>query len=202
MTASRVDTNWFMGKLADQQLSQRQLAKKMGVDPSAISLMFRGRREMRMTEAAEIANLLSVPVADVLQHAGLQVDGAGVRTVPIVGYIDGEGEVHSDWDREADRIACPSDAPKHTVALQYKTAMSRLELVDGWAVFTTPPQGMNGDAINRLCCVKIRNGITMIRHVRRGYRPGTYNLIAPFGAMSIDNVDVEWATPVIGIRTV
>lgn len=202
MPASKIDTNWFNAKLADLQLSQRQLAKKMGMDPSAISLMFRGRREMRMTEAADIASLIGVPVADVLQHAGLPVAPATVRMVPIVGYIDGEGEVHADWDREADQVAAPSDAPKHTVALQYKTAMSRLELVDGWVVFTTPPSGnIAPEAIGRLCCVKIRNGVTLIRHLRRGYKPGTYNLLAPFGAVSVDNIDVEWATPVLGIRT-
>lgn len=202
MTASRIDTNWFTRQLADAQLSQRQLAKKMGVDPSAISLMFRGRREMRMTEAAEIASLIGVPVADVLQHAGLPMAPASVRSVPIVGYIDGEGEIHADWNREADRVAAPSDAPQRTVALQYKTAMSRLELVDGWVVFTTPPSGsINPDAVGRLCCVNIRNGVTLIRHLRRGYKPRTYNLLAPFGAVSVDNIDVEWATPVLAIRT-
>lgn len=201
MPASRIDTDWFTAKLADRQMSQRQLAKRMGVDPSAVSLMFRGRREMRMTEAAEIANLLGVPVAEVLQHAGLEVDSASNRTCPIVGFIGGEGEVYSDWSRETDRAPCPPDAPKNTVALQYRTTMTRLELVDGWIVFTTPPQGLDPDAVNRLCVVKIRNGVTLVRHLRRGYKPRTYNLIDPFGAVSIDNADVEWATPVVEIRT-
>src|SRR5690606_9931014 len=173
MPASRIDTDWFTAKLADRQMSQRQLAKRMGVDPSAVSLMFRGRREMRMTEAAEIANLLGVPVAEVLQHAGLEVDSAGNRTCPIVGFIDGAGEGAdpSAWRRAVGRPTCPPDPPKNAVALRRGTTGTRPELVDGWIVVTTPPQGLDPEAVNRLCVVKIRTGVTLVRHLRRGYKP-------------------------------
>ncbi len=36
-----IDTEWFRDRLASRKLSQRGLAKAMGVDPSAVSLMFR-----------------------------------------------------------------------------------------------------------------------------------------------------------------
>lgn len=61
-----MDTNWFRDRLADRGLSQRALARIMGLDAAAVSLMLRGRRVMKLTEAAEIARLLGVPAEDVM----------------------------------------------------------------------------------------------------------------------------------------
>ena len=53
-----MDTKWFRDRLADRGLSQRALARQMALDAAAVSLMLRGKREMKLTEAAEIARLL------------------------------------------------------------------------------------------------------------------------------------------------
>lgn len=66
----QIDTGWFQGRLADKRLSQRQLAKRMGLDPAAVSLMLRGKRKMSAAEAADIAVLLGVSADEVLLHAG------------------------------------------------------------------------------------------------------------------------------------
>jgi transcriptional regulator with XRE-family HTH domain len=66
----RIDTRWFQDRLADKQLSQRQLAARLRLDPAAVSLMLRGRRKMSVAEAAEIANYIGVEVDEVLRHAG------------------------------------------------------------------------------------------------------------------------------------
>lgn len=72
-----INTRWFQNGLADVKVSQRRLAKMMGLDPSAVTLMLQGRRAMSAAEAAMIAKVLGVPVADVLRQAG--IDGAGGR---------------------------------------------------------------------------------------------------------------------------
>lgn len=66
-----VNTRWFQNGLADVKVSQRRLAKMMGVDPSAVTLMLKGRRAMSASEAALIAKVLGVPVDDVLREAGI-----------------------------------------------------------------------------------------------------------------------------------
>ena len=76
---SRMDTKWFRERLAEKGLSQRALARKLGLDQSAISLTFGGRRRMKFEEAAGIARLFSLPVSDVLRHAGMPVDDPNQR---------------------------------------------------------------------------------------------------------------------------
>ena len=72
-----IDTQWFKGLLADRQISQRQLAFKMGMDPASMSLMLRGRRKMNLHDAELMARQLNVRVDEVLFHAGVRGLGPG-----------------------------------------------------------------------------------------------------------------------------
>lgn len=78
-----IDTRWFQTRLADRHVSQRQLAKRLGLDPAAVSLMLHGRRKFTAQEAVEIARVLGVELEAVVTKAGL---GRGVG-----GLLEGSG---------------------------------------------------------------------------------------------------------------
>ena len=80
----RVDTRWFQGLLADKKISQRRLAKTIGMDPAAVSLMFHGKRKMSAAEAAAIGKVLSVDVQEVITRAGIVVPPSTGRGAPAV----------------------------------------------------------------------------------------------------------------------
>lgn len=194
-----IDGRWFTSAMADRQISQRQMAKLMGVDPASIHRLLTGKRPMRMDEAAQIAHLLSLPVADVLEHAGVKLQ-EGQRMVPIIGYVDGQGEAHLSRDEDAEQIQAPQDLPARAVAVQMRTAASALDSMDGWTLFTTLPDGVSPDAVGRLCLVGLKgNGVTLLRFVRRGYQKGRYNLVHP-GLGDLNDAPLDWATPVLHIR--
>lgn len=77
INAAEANARWFQNLLADKRLSQRQLAKRMGLDPAAVSLMIHGKRKMSAVEASELARQLGVTVDEVLLHAG------STPTVPV-----------------------------------------------------------------------------------------------------------------------
>ena len=62
-----VDTRWFQDRVRDADLSQSRLAKLLGIDKSALSHMFNNKRAMKMAEATRIAEVLSLPLDDVLE---------------------------------------------------------------------------------------------------------------------------------------
>lgn len=75
-----IDTRWFTRKISASPFrSQRRLARMMRgrrgrpLDPAALSLALRGKRDIRLAEVDQLAKLLRVPVADVLQRCGLRV---------------------------------------------------------------------------------------------------------------------------------
>lgn len=72
-----IDTQWFRGVLADRQISQRQLAFKMEMDPASMSLMFRGKRRMKFEDAEKLSKFLRVRVDEILYHAGVRGLGPG-----------------------------------------------------------------------------------------------------------------------------
>ena len=72
-----IDTQWFHGVLAARQISQRQLAFKMEMDPASMSLMFRGKRRMKFEDAEKLSKFLRVRVDEILYHAGVRGLGPG-----------------------------------------------------------------------------------------------------------------------------
>lgn len=83
MNLTKIDNQWFRGRLADRRLSQRQLARLMNLDPSAVSLMLRGKRKASSTEVAEIARLLGVSADDVVVHLGSAPTVPAGRAEPV-----------------------------------------------------------------------------------------------------------------------
>jgi hypothetical protein len=74
------DTEYFrIAILKSRYRSQRQLSRHIigangnPLDPSALSLLLRGKRQMQIHEARQLADLLDLPLADVLIHAGVEV---------------------------------------------------------------------------------------------------------------------------------
>jgi DNA-binding XRE family transcriptional regulator len=191
-----IDTKWFRERLADAGLSQRQLSKKLGLDRSAISLTFSGKRRMRFEEAAEIARLLGLPVAEVLENAGVPIN-EGKQTIPVMGYMDGHGEIHCMHVKQAEQVVPPQAMPEGSAAILCRTAGSPLEYMDGWMIYKEKPR--TEPPIGQFCIVKVKGGIRTLGTIRRGYRKGRWNIIGP--AINADDADLEWASPIVAIRT-
>lgn len=192
-----VDTDWFRDRLAQRQMSQRGLARAMGLDAAAVSLMLRGKREMKLTEAAEIAQLLGVPADEVIAAAGVRISSGGAQ-VSVVGTIDGTGECH--WKPLGKTPHPGAGMPANVSALQCRTAGSDMDHMDGWLLFfqAEAPKGVPADAVGRLSFCKLRKGVVYLAAPHRSYSRGKWDLTGP--AARAQAVDLEWASPVLLIQ--
>jgi transcriptional regulator with XRE-family HTH domain len=196
-----IDTRFFRNLLTDRGISQRGLAKKLGLDAAAVSLMFRGKRRMQMHEAADVARLLGVSLDEVLAHAGIRpprsdADFADLM-IPLVYWMDGNGEMHALDPGE--RIEIKSALPDDVVACQCRTAMSSIEHMDRWLLIFRAPasRGVQPDAVGRYSVMRLQGGVMTAGYLRPGYRTGTY---AVHGPMNLLDAQVEWAAPVLLIQ--
>lgn len=192
-----MDTRWFRDRLADRGMSQRALARHMGLDAAAISLMLRGRRTMKLTEAAEIARLLGVPAEDVIAAAGVRISSGGAQ-VPVVGWIDGQAEMH--WEPAGETVPHPGGhLPANVSAVQCRTASTALAHMDGWMLFADldAARGVPADAIGRLSLCKLAGGVMHLATLARSYTRGRWDLAGP--AADARAVDLEFAVPVLMI---
>ena len=190
-----VDTKWFRDRLADQRLSQRGLARQLGLDSAAVSLMLRGKREMKIAEAAAIARLIGVPADEVMRHAGVQISSKG-EMVLVSAYMDASAEVHA----ESTDMTVPhpgGDLPETLTAIQCRTAGTALDHMDGWVMFANLHMdgSVQADAVGRLSVLRLRDGVMHVAKLTRGSRRGVWNLVSPIG--TIKDAEVEWAKPIL-----
>jgi hypothetical protein len=194
---STINKAWFQEQLARIGMSQRQLAKRINLDPAAVSYMFAGKRGMSMDEAKAIAGELLLPVTEVMRQAGIEVLD-DVRKVPIAGYI-GPGSIVTLLPKGThDTAMAPPDVPSGSFAIQVRMVQTTF---DGWLYFVSGVQEPPDQAMDRLCLVAVEDGRLLQGIVRRGYKRDLYNLVlSPDGGAVLENQKIAWSARVLWIQ--
>lgn len=192
---AEIDKVWFEDRIRARKTSQRQLAKLMGMDASAMSLMLNGKRRMSAKEAADVAGLLGVPVDEVLRHAGAPVAVDKRRSVPVAGYVGPSGEVTFGRALGPRTAVAPADCADGCRALRVQNGCA----LDGWLLFYHPMDGVSLEAVGRLCVVRTAEGEDLLRVVSRGYEPGFFVLGRLLGG-DREHVRLQSAAPVLWVR--
>lgn len=195
-----IDTRWFTDRLAQRRMSQRGLAKLMGVDSSAISLMFRGKRKMTLEEAAQLAVLLDTTAQEILERSGVRVP-AGDNMVKVVGFMQGDTTVVMAGEGAHEMVEAPPNIPTRAVAIQARTAGTERAVWDGWLYFVAEEQMNPQAALGNEALVAVKGNGLLLTHVAKGYRKGTYNLINSRGQVT-PNIELAWASPLYWVKTV
>jgi transcriptional regulator with XRE-family HTH domain len=176
---AKVNYHWFKSVLSDRQLSQRQLAAMLHLDPSAVNYMLRGRRGMRLAEANELAKILEVPLEEVLQNAGINVpEGAlsGEDKVAVAGWVDADFAVHREKIKGMKAVEAPPFGGTGLEALVCQ--IEEGGPFDGAVIYYRSKlgKGVPAEAVGRLCVVTTIEGTQMVRVIRHGMKRGFYGL--------------------------
>lgn len=197
-TVTVINQEWFQDRLRQLRISQRQLAKRIGIDPAAVSYMFQGKRAMSMDEAKAIAEQLLVPVTEVMRQAGIDVTD-DVRKVPVAGYV-GAGCVTTLLPNGThDHVIAPADTPAGSFALQIRMVHSDK---DGWLYFVNGTQMQPSELLDKLCVVALTDGRLLLATIRRGYKRDLYNLVLTYDdkAEVLENKEVAWVARIMWIQ--
>ncbi|SBW15294.1 hypothetical protein BR10RB9215_C12145 [Brucella sp. 10RB9215] len=193
---------WFLDRLKDKRLTQVKLAELLDMSPSTLSLLFAGKRKMRVEQAAEISRFLGVPLNDVMAHAGANVpaggNGGGMHS--IVGWVDDHGNATLDWSERGRKAELPGAYPPTAVCIQFRTTQGFYALWDGWLVVTLPPREPEPEQLlDRYCLVLVKGADKpILRQIRRGYSPNRYTLV-DFVSDPIYDAELAWFSPILAI---
>lgn len=189
-----LNKEWFSSKLKALKISQRTLAKRIDIDPAAMSYTFSGKRRMTMDEARKIAAVLLVPVTEVMRQAGIEVLD-DVKKVPIAGYAS-QGSVVTLLPKGThDMVIAPADVPAGSFAIQMRQVNSPF---DGWIMFVSGTQQEPADTLDKLCIAALKDGRLLKGIVRRGYKQGYFNLVlAPNITTVMENIELAWTARVL-----
>lgn len=198
MQAKTINTKWFKERLAERDMSMRRLAKLLKIDPSAVSLMLRGKRKITPQEANEISGLLTLPVTEVLRQAGIPVSD-DTRDMRIKAFVDARSVLQMSTSKSPRRVNAPHDVPGAGMAVQVRAPD---HATDGWVLFAGAPDNNPDAMIDRLCVVKVARDGHVVGTLKRGYDDSRYNVATYTGSAMLENVDVQSAAPVLWIRPV
>lgn len=197
MSDPTINTTWFQEKLYTLEISQTKLGEMMGLDKGAVSLLLRGKRKMSVHEAGQIAGIFNVPVDEVLRHAGVEAPQGKAGRVRVAGWIDALGEVHHGLANGPKSVPAPPGVDDRCEALRAQTSGGAF---DGWLLFYRPTTEVSGEAIGRMCIVRIGGRESLlVRVVGRGYEAGYFTVTGWAGGAS-ENVRLDSAAPVLWMQ--
>lgn len=176
-------------------LNQEDLGEVLGIQGDAYGKIERGKTRLKADQAAKLADFYGVDASILV--------GNRSRKIPIRGYVGAGAEVYPIDDGETFReVDCPTGLdPSHTVALEVHGDSMFPLIGEGWIIFySSDVRGVPSEAIGQTCVVKLaHDGPTLLKHVRRGYRPNRFNLISA-NREPIEDAELEWAAPIRGYQ--
>lgn len=187
---------FFTNRLRDRQISQRKLAKELGLDPAAVTMMFKGGRRMQPNEAQTIASMLGLSVTEVLREAGVPIKD-GVQSVPIAGSVDARGVITLMPSSTHEMATAPEDVPRDGYALQMRAFG---DAQDGWVLFFSDTTNQIDAHLDRLCAISLTDGRAVVAFVRRGYRQGMCNLMLWPSRELLNDQSIVSVAPVLWLR--
>lgn len=176
-------------------LTLMELAERTHSSHQHLSRLEKGERRMTFDWARRIAPALQVEPEELLADESSMVPvvgrvGAGAEVIPVDDHPKGAG---------LDHVPCPRGLnPAKTVAVEIR-GDSMPPIGDGWlAFYSRDPEPDTAAVVGKLCIVKVADGRTLLKQVRRGPTAGHFNLLSTNAPM-IEDVALEWAAPVKAI---
>jgi hypothetical protein len=140
--------------------SKSGLAKALGRQPSAVTSLLKGERQLKAHEIKIIREYLELS-----------------SQVPIIGSIDSDSEVHFyAKERGFDHAPASEKTTQNSVALEIQ-GDGLGPGFDGWLAFYDEGQNeTSSDLIGSLCIVWLEDGRVLIKVLRKARTEGFYHL--------------------------
>jgi len=189
--------------MAVKGLNRTEVAAAIGVSQPTVTRWYRNGQDPRGETRDKIREMYRDAITS--EH----IDSADVATlstqsrkrrpdqeVRVVGYIGAGAEVHAidDHEKGAGLDVVQVDFPvRHgTVGVIVRGDSMLPMFEDGDLVGYLRDAAGPEQLIGKICVVKVQDGPTYIKRLKRGSEPGLYTLVSA-NARDIEDVEVEWA---------
>ena len=177
-------------------LTMKAASKKAGQGETFVRDILERDRVPTIEKFSALARALGTSAAELLE------DGeSAVRPIPLVGHVGAGQEVHAEFDDAPfDYVeAPPGVSPRETVAVEVRGDSMYPLLDKGDLIYYSGRDIPAERMIGKLCVVKLADGRTFVKRLRRGSEPGLYSLESLNGP-PIENVRVEWVARIDWMR--
>lgn len=175
--------------------SPKDFADRHGLSEHTVKAHAKGARGIPKPAAERYAMLLRVSPAWLMLGEG----DPNAPTVPILGYVGAGATVEPIDDHE--QGAALDEAPAEVGASMAVRVRGRglPPFRDGWTLYLTDwAEGVPAEWVSKFCLVELEDGSRVLRDIRPGYDPGTWNLVDATGDVA-ENVRVRRSAFVVKV---
>ncbi|MFG1340397.1 S24 family peptidase [Xanthobacter autotrophicus] len=190
--------------MAAKRWNKTELAGALDVSQPTVTRWFRDgqdprgetRDKIRTLYASVMEEDVHIDSMEVAESAGRRLVRKLDQEVRVVGYIGAGAEVHTvdDHEKGAGLDLVQVDFPvKHgTVGVIVRGDSMLPMFEDGDLIGYIRDASGPEQLIGKICVVKVVDGATYIKRLKRGTEPGLYTLVSA-NARDIEDVEIEWA---------
>lgn len=201
-TSANVDITWFQTRLAAKGFSQRSMASKLGLDPSAMSLIIHGKRRLGLEESIELSKHLDVRHEELLSRFGVELgDDTTPGMLKVKGTVTGEN-LSVEWNivKGAKNVSNPFH-DKNISVVRVQATGTRFDGLHGALIFYRESKIVDPEAVGKPNLVRIKGKKDdLLRVVRRGSASGLFDLVALSGDVMEEDQRLERTSPVVWMK--
>ncbi|MBY0355686.1 MAG: XRE family transcriptional regulator [Rickettsiales bacterium] len=176
-------------------MTVQQVADKAGTSRGQIYNLMKGERGLDFEWMKRLAVAFECEPEDLISSR---------KFIPLVGYVGAGQEIHAIDDHAKgaglDEVDVPPGSGPNTVAVRVKGDSMQPAMQEGWLLYySNRVEGGCEDLIGSLCVMKVLDGPTLVKNLRKGYAKGCFNLHS-YNAEVIEDVRLEWCAKVEFIK--
>lgn len=165
------------------------LSLRIGSNRTLVKDLLEKTDDVRLSTLTKLANALDIDLQELVSTPPVQV----------VGYIGAGGTVIFEDLGYGETVLRPPGISGTLVALMVKGSSMLPKYKDGDIIYIQRDHdGILPDYVGEDCAVRLHGGETYIKQLIHGNQPGRFTLLS-LNADPIENVEIEWATPVLFI---
>ena len=177
-------------EMESRGMSRRKLSAASGIGETAIRDLLERTANPGIATLNKVAAGLDVPLEKLI----------GSGQVPLVGKIGAGGEVsYQADDDDVEMVARPPNAVGDILALEVLGESMLPKYEAGDVIYISQSRFEEAQQhIGEYCAIRLREGGTYLKMLAPGREPTRFTLRS-LNAGDIEDVEVEWATPVLFI---
>lgn len=193
-TPGKPDKSWVLEQFSRRNLTQRDVASQMGIDPATLSYTLKGDRKLNLNELKQLSEILHLSTAEIMARWGFPMKLEN-PTVPLRCYVMDDGTLARTPEPHA-LIPAPSGLATDSYAIQVRSTEFPNAYWNGTTCFIPRGQFDIGHCISYLVLAETDDGRTLFGELSKGFEPGTYALTHPLSKHRNDGLALSTVAPI------
>jgi len=181
--------------MARTNVKPTTLSQRVGNSKTLVKDLLTKTNDVQLSTLRKLASALEVQLGDLL----------ALPRVPIVGKIGAGGSVvylslrEEEFLEEGETVPRPPGVSGKLIALMVEGSSMLPKYRDGDIIYIQRThEGFLEEYLGDDCAVRLKTGETYVKQLVRGSEPERFTLRS-LNAPDMENVEIEWATPVLFI---